>query len=222
MFQILVCEDDRAIRRLMTTYLTKQGYDILEAEDGRQGYDLFTEHHIDLVITDVMMPEMDGFHLVRKIRESAPNLPMIILTALESYPDKEQGFLQGVDDYMVKPVDLKELHLRIKALLRRYQITMNQEIRLDHVVLNYQYKSCRIDGVDIDLTKKEFLLLFKLLSNPNVIYTREQLMNEIWGYDSDSYDRTVDTHIKRLRERIMTKDFDIVTVRGLGYKAVLK
>jgi two-component system, OmpR family, response regulator len=222
MFQILICEDDHIIRKLMSTYLKKQGYDIFEAENGQEGFEIFSTKHIDLLITDVMMPLMDGFTLVQKTRQNAPHLPMLIMTALESYQDKEQGFSQGVDDYMVKPVDLKELNLRIKALLRRYQIMMQQEIKLKHVALNYQTKTCYINNQPIELTKKEFLLLFKLVSNPNIIFTREQLMNEIWGYDSNSYDRTVDTHIKRLREQVVTDDFEIITVRGLGYKVALK
>jgi len=221
-FKILVCEDDSTLRKMIMTYLNKQGYDVLEAKDGQQGYDMFINQHLDLIITDVMMPFVNGFQLVQKVKRSAPNLPVIILTALESFLDKEQGFTQGADDYMVKPLDLKELHLRVRALLRRYQIAMENEIKLKHVFLNFQTKSCQIDGKTIDLTKKEFLLLFKLVSNPNIIYTREQLMNEIWGYDSNSYDRTIDTHIKRLREQVITDDFDIITVRGLGYKVVLK
>ncbi len=222
MIKILIIEDDYNIRKLFSKYLLKFGYEIIEAEDGQKAIQIFENEHIDLIITDVMMPIMDGNTLVSKIRVTHPELPILMLTALDSYEDKEKGFTSGADDYMVKPIDLNEMSLRIKALLRRYQIVSTNKIEFKHFSLDSKAGECCLNGHKIELTRKEFLLLFKLLSSPNKIFTREQLMNEIWGFDSESYDRTVDTHIKRLRERITSEDFEIVTVRGLGYKVVIK
>lgn len=222
MFKILLVEDESSIRKLIKTYLNRQGYHVIEAADGKAGLEVFSNQHIDLIITDLMMPEKDGYDLTQHIRESSKDIPILIMTALDAFQDKEKGFDKGADDYMTKPVNLPELHLRLKALLRRYQVTKEHQIELAHLHLDYASFSCFVDNQPIILTKKEFLLLFKLLSNPNIIFTREQLMNEIWGFDSDSYDRTVDTHIKRLRETVISSDFEIQTVRGLGYKAVIK
>ncbi len=222
MIKILIIEDEYNIRKLFSKYLSNQGYETIEAEDGQKAVQIFEKEHIDLIITDVMMPIMDGITLTNKIRISHPELPILMLTALDSFEDKEKGFISGADDYMVKPIDLNEMLLRIKALLRRYQIVSSNKIELKNLTLDYQSGECILNGHFIELTRKEFLLIFKLLSSPNKIYTREQLMNEIWGFDSESYDRTIDTHIKRLREHIPSDDFEIITVRGLGYKAVVK
>lgn len=221
MTQILLCEDDTNIRKLIATYLSQQGFTILESDNGANAWSLFQNVKVDLVITDLMMPKMDGFSLTQKIRNSQKDVPILILSALESLDDKEKGFVSGTDDYMVKPIDLKELLMRIKALLRRYKITMEEKIVLKTLVLDQANNLCMISGKPIELTKKELQLLFKLLSYPNIIFTREQLMNDIWGIDSLSFDRTVDTHIKRLRDQVVCDDFEIITVRGLGYKAVL-
>ena len=222
MLKIMVVEDEFPIRKLISTYLIKNGYQVVEAVNGKIAFDLFQNEHIDLIITDVMMPVMDGHLLISKIRSINIEVPILMLTALESFSDKEKGFLGGVDDYIVKPFDMNEILLRIKALLRRYKIASESKIVLPHMTMDFQTGICQVDDQLIELTRKEFLLLFKLLSTPNQIYTREQLMNEIWGFDSESYDRTVDTHIKRIRESIISQDFEIMTVRGLGYKAVLK
>lgn len=222
MFKILVVEDDSLIRQLIVKHLSKNGYEALEAENGKKAVELFETQHIDLVVTDIMMPLLDGNMLTRKIRLTNSELPILMLTALDQFADKEKGFISGADDYMVKPIEFNEMMLRIKALLRRYQIMSQQKIELKNISLNYQTGECVHLGKHVELTRKEFLLLFKLLASPNMIFTREQLMNEIWGYDSESYDRTVDTHIKRIREQIENPDFEIITVRGLGYKAVLK
>lgn len=221
MTQILLCEDDTNIRKLIATYLSQQGFTILESDNGANAWSLFQNVKVDLVITDLMMPKMDGFSLTQKIRNSQKDVPILILSALESLDDKEKGFVSGTDDYMVKPIDLKELLMRIKALLRRYKITMEEKIVSKTLVLDQANNLCMISGKPIELTKKELQLLFKLLSYPNIIFTREQLMNDIWGIDSLSFDRTVDTHIKRLRDQVVCDDFEIITVRGLGYKAVL-
>lgn len=222
MIKILVAEDDYAIRELIAVYLKYHGYDVYLADNGRQAYALMQTATIDLVITDVMMPYIDGFQLTHQIRTLHPQMPILMLTALDQLQDKERGFQSGVDDYMVKPIELKELNLRIHALLRRYQIQSEQKIVIGNTILDSRSYTCQVNDQRIELTRKEFDLLHKLLSYPNVIFTRNQLMDEIWGFDSDSYDRTVDTHIKRIREQIPEDDFEIKTVRGLGYKAVIK
>ena len=221
MFTLLIAEDDLHLRNLLKVNLEQANYNILEAANGIEALEQVNNTHVDLVIVDIMMPKMDGNTFIRSLRQTSSDIPIIMLTALDGYEDKVKSFEGGADDYITKPVDFKELILRIKALLRRYKIMHENEIVLTHTKIDYNSKTVLIDNESIELPKKEFLLLFKLLSNPNQIYTREQLMNEIWGYDSESFDRTVDTHIKRIRERIQSDDFKIVTVRGLCYKAVL-
>ncbi|MGN0813758.1 MAG: response regulator transcription factor [Candidatus Coproplasma sp.] len=222
MFKILIAEDDRNLRNILVSTLKKENYTAVGAENGKAALDIFCNEKFDLVVTDVMMPEMDGNRLCAALRRIAPDVPVIMLTALESIDDKEKGFNSGADDYLTKPFALKELLLRIKALLRRYGEVYENRVILAHTELDYATNTAKINGEEITLTRKEFLLLFKLLSNPDVIFSREQLMDEIWGYDSESTDRTVDTHIKWLRDKVENADFKIVTVRGLGYKAVLQ
>lgn len=222
MFKILIAEDDKNLRNIVANTLKKENYTVFSAENGKAALDLYYAEKVDLVITDVMMPVMDGNELCAELRKISRDLPILMLTALEALDDKEKGFNSGTDDYLTKPFALKELLLRIKALLRRYSEAYENKIILPHTVLDYGTLSVTIDGEHKELTKKEFLLLFKLLSNPNIIFSREQLMDDIWGYDSDSTDRTVDTHIKWLRNKVDSGDFKIVTVRGLGYKAVLQ
>lgn len=222
MFQILIAEDDNNLRNIVASTLRKEGYSVTGAENGQIALDKFYESKFDLVITDVMMPVMDGNKLTAEIRKTAPETPVLMLTALETLDDKEKGFTAGADDYLTKPFALKELLLRCKALLRRYGQVNENKIVLPHTELDLNTLSTKINGVQIDLKKKEFLLLFKLLSSPNVIFTREQLMDEIWGYESESADRTVDVHVNRLRDKTECDDFKIITVRGIGYKAVIK
>lgn len=219
--KLLIVEDDQNIRRLISKFLSMNGYDCLEAVDGKAALALYENHHIDLVLTDIMMPFMDGNTLTAKLRSLNRDLPILMVTALDRFADKEKGYQSGADDYLVKPLDMQEMLLRIKALLRRSQIMTESKIVLPHLLLDERSSLCVVDGVTISLTRKEFMLLFKLLSSPNRIFTREQLMNEIWGFDSESYDRTVDTHVKRIREQVSSPNFEIVTVRGLGYKAVI-
>lgn len=221
MFKILIAEDDDNLRNILDAMLRKEGYSVVAAVNGQLAYDEFCNSKIDLVVTDVMMPEMDGNELTAKVRALKSDVPILMLTALEALDDKQKGFDSGADDYLTKPFALKELLLRVKALLRRYGAVYENKITLPHTELNYQTNTVTLDGSPIELTKKEFLLLFKLLSYPNLIFSREQLMNDIWGYESDSADRTVDTHIKLLRSKVDSVDFKIVTVRGLGYKAVI-
>ena len=222
MFHVLLAEDDTNLRNALSTALRNAGYTVADAPDGRVAYERFCEERFDLVITDVMMPFMDGNELTAQIRKLSEDTPILMLTALEALEDKEKGFNAGADDYLVKPFALKELILRAKALLRRYHAVSESQIILPHTQLNFNTNTAIINGRGVELTKKEFLLLFKLLSNPNIIFSREQLINEIWGFDSESGDRTVDTHIKWLRDKTENADFKIVTVRGLGYKAVLQ
>ncbi len=222
MLKILVVEDDIHLRHIIAKNLEKYGYEIIQSENGSEAYEVFENIHIDLIVTDIMMPYVDGNSLVKKVRYSNDNIPIIMLTALDSYHDKEKGFSSGADDYMVKPVNMKELILRVKALLRRYKIVSESVLNLKNIHLDYNAKSCLVLDKQIVLTIKEFNLLYKLLASPSQIFTRQQLMNEIWGFDNESYERTVDTHIKRLREKVITIDYEIITVRGLGYKAVIK
>ena len=222
MFRILVAEDDDPIRKLIAKYLEQNGFEIIQATDGQKALELFDSMHIDMVITDLMMPYVDGFELTKKIRTMNLDIPILMLTALEAFHDKEKGFLSGTDDYLVKPFEMKELLLRVKALFRRYRIASENKIEYKSLLLDFNSFSAQINKEFIELTKKEFLLLYKLVASPNIIFTRNQLMDEIWGFDNESFDRTVDTHITRIRKKIICDDLDIVTVRGLGYKVVLK
>ena len=222
MFKILIAEDDPFIRKLITLHLSQNGFDVVGTVDGELAYEAYMNQHFDLLITDVLMPKMSGTQLASKIRTIDKDIPILILTALESYEDKELGFQSGSDDYMVKPLEMKELVLRIKALLRRYKITSENKIDYKSLSLNYLTNGVSVKGEMIEFTKKEFLLLYKLISNPGIIFTRNQLLDEIWGFDSESLDRTIDTHMKRIREKLICDDVDLVTVRGIGYKAVLK
>lgn len=223
MFSVLVCEDDRNIRRLMCEYLLQDGYTVLESENGEEAMEKLSANHIDLLITDIMMPEMDGFELVREIRKTGVEIPVLMITAKASMEDKKTGFGCGADDYMVKPIDMEEMLLRVSALLRRAKAVSDKKLSIGSTVLNYDNYTTVSNGKSITLTNKEFLMLFKLLSQSDRIFTRTQLMDEIWGYDSDSTERTVDVHISHLREKFGScTDFEIVTVKGLGYKAVRK
>ena len=222
MFHILIAEDESNLRSVIASTLRKDGYTVTAVENGKIAFEEFCKNKVDLVITDVMMPEMDGNLLTQSIRDLSRDIPILMLTALEAIDDKERGFFSGADDYLTKPFALRELLLRVKALLRRYGEVYQNRISLPHTELDYNSNEAIINGTSVRLTKKEFLLLFKLLSSPGRIFSREQLMDEIWGYESDSADRTVDTHIKWLRDKTENEDFKIATVRGLGYKAVLK
>ncbi len=223
MFSVLVCEDDKNIRKLMTEYLLQDSYTVFESSNGEEALEVFSENHIDLLITDIMMPEMDGFELVREIRKTGAEIPVLIITAKASMEDKKTGFGCGADDYMVKPIDMEEMLLRVSALLRRAKAVSDKKLIVGRTVIDYDNYTAVSDGTEITLTNKEFLMLFKLLSQSNRIFTRAQLMDEIWGFDNDSTERTVDVHISHLREKFGScTDFEIVTVKGLGYKAVRK
>ncbi|SDY73244.1 response regulator transcription factor [Tindallia californiensis] len=220
MFRVLVVEDDKNLQKLMEAVLKQNGYQVLSASDGEEALDLLDRHHVDLMISDIMMPEMDGYELTDSLRKADYQLPILMVTAKESMEDKKQGFMAGTDDYMVKPIDMDEMLLRVAALLRRARIMNEHRITVGKTILDYDTLSVKREGEQVTLPNKEFSLLFKLLSYPRQIFTRQQLMDEIWGLEVESDERTVDVHIKRLRERFSNwPDFDILTVRGLGYKA---
>ncbi len=221
MFNILVVDDQAHIRRLYEYTLEKNGYQPYSAGDGEQALRLMESTHIDLVILDLMMPTMDGYAFLKTMRAGGSNIPVLIITARDSAEDIRKSFTLGTDDYMVKPVDEIEMILRVRALLRRAKISEEQRITVGGTTLIYDSFTVVQNGEETQLPKKEFQILFKLLSFPNKTFTRANLMEEFWSMDSESEARTVDVHINRLRERFKdNKDFQIVTVRGLGYKAV--
>jgi two-component system OmpR family response regulator len=222
MFKILVVEDNKNLRKLMITYLKRNNYETFEAEDGEIALDVLEKNHIDLIITDIMMPNMDGYELTSELRQANYMIPILMVTAKESIDDKRQGFLLGVDDYMVKPIDMDEMILRVGVLLRRANIVNQRKLKVKDIILSYdEYTLSK--GKDVyQVPQKEFQVLYKLLSYPNKIFTRQELIDEIWGLESDSEQRTVDVHIKRLREKFDKYDeFKIVTIRGIGYKATI-
>ena len=223
MFRILIVEDDQKLNKLFSTVLNRNGYQTFSAFDGAQALSLLETEYVDLIISDIMMPEIDGYELTRSLRESNYTVPILMITAKDTFEDKEKGFLSGTDDYMVKPVNVNEMVLRVNALLRRAKIMNDRKIELGDTTLVYDSLSITNNGQETFLPLKEFYLLYKLLSFPGKIFTRQQLMDEIWGMDTETEERTVDVHINRLRERFRNNsDFDIITVRGLGYKAVKK
>lgn len=223
MFQILVVDDDRNTRLLLRAVLQAENYTVFTAENGEDALQVMDREHIDLVVLDVMMPKMDGYEFTRILRQTDNNLPILMVSARQMPADKRQGFLVGTDDYITKPIDEVEMLLRIKALLRRARIASERRIVLGEVVLDYDSFTVSRGGETQELPQKEFLLLYKLLSYPGKIFTRIQLMDEIWGADSDTGWETVTVHIGRLRKRFEGwPEFEIVSVRGLGYKAVKK
>ncbi len=221
MFNILAVEDDKNTRKLLTTILKNNGYNVLTATNGEEALDVLDHNHVDLMVIDVMMPVMDGYQLTQILRDGGSQTPMLMLSAKGNVADIKQGFLVGIDDYLTKPFDFEELLLRIKALLRRSKIVSEHKLTVGSVTLDYKSFTVTTPSWTEILPQKEFLLLFKLLSYPDVVFTRLQLMDEIWGMDAESDEHTVNVHINRLRTRFEgINDFEIVTVRGLGYKAV--
>ena len=221
MFHILVVEDDAKLRSLFCTVLTNNGYLALPAESGEKALSLLDSEYVDLIISDIMMSGMDGYELIDHLRTSGFTMPILIITAKERFEDKQRGFQAGTDDYMVKPIDVNEMVLRVGALRKRANIATEHRIVCQNTILDYDALTVTVNGQETLLPQKEFYLLYKLLSYPNKIFTRQQLMDEIWGLDSTTDERTVDVHVNRLRERFKNcDDFIIMTVRGLGYKAV--
>ena len=222
MFHILVVDDDKNTRMYFEAVLKNNGYTVTVANNGEEAFDVMDKEHIDLVVLDIMMPKMDGYEFTNTLRMAGSTVPILMVTARQTQNDKKRGFIVGADDYMVKPVDEEEMILRVAALLRRSKIAGERKLTVGTTSLLYDSLSVKTADGMVELPQKEFLLLFKLLSYPNKIYTRRQLMDEIWDMDSESDERTVDVHISRLRERFRkNRDFEIITVRGLGYKAVL-
>ena len=221
MFNILIVEDDRNSRKLMEIILKTNGYEYFSAANGVQALEILDNHQIDLIILDIMMPKMNGYELTKELRNNKIDIPILMITAKQLLEDKKKGFIAGTDDYMVKPVDEEEMLLRIKALLRRAKIANEHQLIIGKVILDYDSLTVIRGDVKQMLPQKEFYLLYKLLSYPDKIFTRLQLMDEIWGMDSETLDNTVNVHINRLRNRFEDfLEFEIVTVRGLGYKGV--
>lgn len=221
MFRILVVDDDKNTRLLLKAVLESEGYTVSAAQNGEDALTVMDQQHIDLVVLDVMMPKMDGYEFTKTLREAQNNLPILMVSAKQLPADKKKGFLVGTDDYMTKPIDEEEMLLRIKALLRRAQIVSDRKIVIGDVVLDYDSFTVSKKGSVQELPQKEFLLLYKLLSYPGKIFTRIQLMDEIWGAESDTGWETVTVHIGRLRKRFEGWDeFELQSIRGLGYKAV--
>lgn len=223
MFKVLIVEDDSQLAQLFNRVLLREGYYTFIASDGKEALKVLDKEYIDIIISDIMMPNMDGYELTKAVRESENNIPILLITAKDSFDDMRKGFSLGSDDYMIKPVNVNELVLRVNALLRRAKMINERKQTFGSVVLEYDSMTVYWDGEKEILPQKEFMLLFKLISSPGRIFTRQQLMDEIWGVDSASDTRTVDVHINRLRDKFRDmKDFEIVTVRGLGYKVVKK
>lgn len=223
MFKILVVEDDRDLNRTVCSYLMQQGYTAVGCLNAQDAYDALYKNMFDLIVSDIMMPGIDGFEFARTVRELNQEIPILFMSARDDLSAKQQGFRAGVDDYMVKPIDLDELILRIGALLRRAKIAASKRLVVGNFVMNAEEPTAYLNEEELPLTAREFDLLYKLLSYPKKTFTRTQLMDEFWDADTTSGSRTVDVYITKLRDKLSgCDDFEIVTVRGLGYKAVLK
>ena len=221
MFRILIAEDDKELRQLFQHVLMKNGYAVTGVADGKEALDAIDKGYYDLIISDIMMPVMDGYELVSSLRQAGINTPVMMITAKDAFDDMRLGFLSGTDDYMVKPVNVNEMVLRVGALLRRAQMINERRQTIGNTRLECDSLTVTCNGESMVLPQKEFMLLYKMASFPGRIFTRQQLMDDIWGYESDSDTHTVDVHIGRLRDRFRDNpDFKIVTMRGVGYKVV--
>ena len=221
MLKILIAEDDRELRHLFAHVLLKNGYTVKEVGDGKEALDAIDREYFDLIISDIMMPVMDGYELVRLLREAGNNTPVLMITAKDAFDDMRRGFVSGTDDYMVKPINVNEMVLRVQALLRRAQMINERKQTIGDTVLECDTFTVTSEDGNMVLPQKEFMLLYKMASFPGRIFTRQQLMDDVWGYDTDSDTHTVDVHIGRLRDSFKdNKDFKIVTMRGVGYKVV--
>lgn len=223
MFKILIAEDDNELCQLFKKVLNKHGYQVLCAADGKEALDLVEKEYIDLIITDIMMPVMDGYTFISQLRQAGIQTPVLMITAKSNFDDMRQGFLSGSDDYMVKPVNVNEMVLRVGALLRRAQILNEHKIVIGKTELDYDTVTVKSGDEVQELPKKEFQLLYKLAASPGRTYTKQQIMDDIWGYGSEADPHTVEVHIGRLREHLKNnQDIEIVTMRGIGYKVVEK
>ena len=221
MLKILIAEDDRELCQLFRHVLIKNGYVVTGVSNGKEALDALDTEYYDLIISDIMMPVMDGYELVKSIRDAGINTPVLMITAKTDFDDMKLGFLSGTDDYMIKPINVNEMVLRVGALLRRAQMISERRQTIGDTVLEYDSLTVHFGNFRMILPQKEFMLLYKMISFPGRIFTRQQLMDDIWGYDTETDSHTVEVHIGRLRERFRdNKDFKIVTIRGVGYKVV--
>ena len=221
MLKILIAEDDRELRQLFIHVLNRHGYTVVGVSNGQEALDAMDTDFYDMIISDIMMPVMDGYELVQQLRDAGNTTPILMITAKDAFDDMRMGFQSGVDDYMVKPINVNEMVLRVQALLRRAQMINDRKQTIGNTVMECDSLTVTVAGESMVLPQKEFMLLYKMAAYPGKIFTRQQLMDEIWGYDSESDTHTVDVHIGRLRDRFRdSKDFKIVTIRGIGYKVV--
>lgn len=219
MFKLIIAEDDFELRQLFSHVLIKNGFSVTCAENGQQALDLINSDYYDLLISDVMMPVMDGFTLVKQLRKENKNIPVLMITAKDTFDDMREGFTSGTDDYMVKPINVNEMVLRINALLRRFKMQTERQLTIGGSILDYDSFSITYNNKSSILPQKEFMVLFKMASYPGKIFTKQQLLDDIWGYSTESDSHTVEVHIGRLRDRLKdNKDFSIITMRGVGYK----
>ena len=222
MFTILVVEDDIKLNKMICIRLEQEKYRIHAAYNGEEALDLLDREHVDLIICDIMMPKMDGYELTRALREAGYHHPILMVTAKSRLEDMEAGFNAGTDDYMVKPINLREMTMRVKALLRRAQLNDEKRLVVGDTVLDYEALTLTRGDTVLEMPQKEFYLLFKLLSTPGKVFTRLELLDEIWGMENDSNERNVDAHMKKIRKKVQENpDFELITIRGLGYKAVI-
>lgn len=223
MFKILVVEDDAELRNLFKKVLEKNGYKVFTSTDGKDALNVLETEYVDIIISDVMMPRLNGYDLVKELRESGNETPVLMITAKDTFDDMREGFFSGADDYLKKPVEVNEMLLRVSALLRRAKMISEKKQKVGNTELILESFTVIEDGKEILLPQKEFQILYKLASYPGKIFTKQQLMDEIWGYESDTDPHSVEVHVFKLRERFRdSKDFEIVTIRGVGYKLVKK
>ena len=221
MLKILIAEDDKELRQLFSHILTKNGYFVKGVSNGKEALDVLDKDYYDLIISDIMMPVMDGYEFVRTLREAENHTPVLMITAKDAFDAMQLGFMSGTDDYLVKPINVNEMILRVGALLRRAQLISERRLTIGDTVMECDSLTVTASGERMILPQKEFMLLYKMASYPGKIFTRQQLMDDIWGYDSETDTHTVDVHIGRLRDRFRdNSDFKIVTMRGVGYKVV--
>jgi len=223
MFKVLVVEDDGDLRKTVCSFLNHSGYEAIGCDGANEAYDALYEHTVDLIISDIMMPGVDGFEFAKTVRELNEEIPILFMTARDDIASKQRGFRIGVDDYMVKPIDLDELFLRVGALLRRAKIASSRKLEIGRFVMDADEHTAYLGDEEIALTNREFSILYKLLSYPKKTFTRTQLMDEFWGADSETAPRAVDVYMTKLRAKLADcDDFELKTVHGLGYKAVIR
>ena len=223
MFKILIVEDDRELNKTVCSFLNHSGYEAVGCLNANEAYDALYENMFDLIVSDIMMPGIDGFEFARNVRELNEDIPILFMTARDDIASKQRGFRIGVDDYMVKPIDLDELFLRIGALLRRAKIASSRKLEVGNFVMDADEHTAYLNDEEISLTNREFSILYKLLSYPKKTFTRQQLMDEFWDADTETAPRAVDVYMTKLRQKLSDCDaFEIKTVHGLGYKAVIK